>query len=516
MLKNQYEKLSKGSLKHVNLICDYCENEFSMPQRNYFNSRKIIEKDACSNCRTLKRKESCLKKYGTETASKSRQVRKKRNCNLVEDHHDTIIRRYKEGVSVNRIASEIGITRSVLIAYMQKNGLDTTGNVVEKTKQTNIEKYNSANFLHSEEGKKRVKASLLKKYGYENPYENEEYKKNYLEKSGKTNLERYGCKRIVNDPERQKEFEEKRKQTRIKNGHQVEFEGKNAKELAESIGINLSSFHDRVRRLGLETAVNTTKFQTALESFCSQEFDKAGLDYETQYYVGGRIADFKINNILVECDGLYWHSDSIIKDKDYHKNKRQVYLEHGYFPLFFYEDEIYNKTDIVLSILKNKLGLNKKVFARKTQVICEDDKEFFEENHLMGKGYGTTFFLVHNGEKVAGMSIRKIKKNDYEISRFCLRIGVSVVGGFSKLLSAVEKKFQMKSLKTFVDLRYGVGEYLCDFGFEKLKTHLSFHWTDGKERIHRLKFRGNSGYDFNLARIWDCGQTPYTKVYSEV
>src|SRR5690606_33951562 len=68
--------------------------------------------------------------------------------------------------------------------------------------------------------------------------------------------------------------------------------------------------------------------------------------------------DFLIpsHNLIIECDGLYWHNEASGKNKNYHKNKKDSYKALSYKSLFFREDEILNKPGIVESIILNKLG----------------------------------------------------------------------------------------------------------------------------------------------------------------
>ena len=255
-----------------------------------------------------------------------------------------------------------------------------------------------------------------------------------------------------------------------------------------------------------------TPTESSLETQLRIWLDKEDIDYEQQFRVENRIADFKIKNIIVELDGLYWHSDFNIEDKNYHAKKRQLYIDNGYTPLFFREDEIKNKFPIVKSIIWNKLGKSKRVFGRKCS-ISSCSKDFFANNHLMGKGYGTIYSLEHENQTVAAIQIRRIRNKNYEISRFCTSLNTNVLGGFSKLLKHVESTLDMESLKTFIDLRYGMGNYLEDMGFIRRKSYLSFRWTNGLDSIHRLKYRGVSGYALGFARLWDCGQLPFIKTY---
>ena len=64
---------------------------------------------------------------------------------------------------------------------------------------------------------------------------------------------------------------------------------------------------------------------------------------------------------------------------------------------------------------------------------------------------------------------------------------------------------------TFIDKRYGLGGYLKDMGFKHMNESLSFKWTDFNETFHRMNFKGNTGYDHGLFKIWDCGQAKWEK-----
>src|SRR5690606_35308286 len=104
-------------------------------------------------------------------------------------------------------------------------------------------------------------------------------------------------------------------------------------------------------------------------------------------------------------------------ENNYHQKKRQLYIENGYTPLFFRENEIYNKFDIVKSIINNKLGKSNRVYARKCKVVELDKnyaKEFFNNNHIMENGAGQTKGLEYNGEIVAAIQVKCRKKETQE------------------------------------------------------------------------------------------------------
>ena len=153
-----------------------------------------------------------------------------------------------------------------------------------------------------------------------------------------------------------------------------------------------------------------------------------------------------------------------------------------------------------------------KIFARKCNIVNNINlNTFMKDNHLMGLGSGSDFALEINGEIVAGVQIKRKNPTNWDISRFCSKQQTTVIGGFSRLLHFFIKEYKTESITTFIDRRYGVGDYLADFGFKLKSCHHSFKWTDTKETFHRMRYPGNTGYDQGLYKIWDCGQACYIR-----
>lgn len=276
--------------------------------------------------------------------------------------------------------------------------------------------------------------------------------------------------------------------------------------------INMYRSH---REFGAE--YNTAK--NHIEEPIKQFLLEAGVDFAHDRVAAGRRYDFLVpsHNLIIECDGLYWHSDAIV-DKKYHQEKRQAYLDAGYKPLFFRGDEIREQFAIVSSILNHHIGKSVRLQARKTTVrelAHSEAKDFFTVNHLMGPGSGKAYGLVLNEEIVAAIQTRCTNKTDnlFDISRYCNKLNHTVVGGYSKLLRHIERTLHPTTIQTFVDLRYGTGDWLLNEGYTVETEYLSFYWTDTSKRYHRLKYPGKSGEEHGLHRIWDCGQRKYVKHY---
>jgi hypothetical protein len=236
--------------------------------------------------------------------------------------------------------------------------------------------------------------------------------------------------------------------------------------------------------------------------------------------------DFKLkDNLYLETDGLYWHSDAVIEDKWSHFKRREEFNAQGYRLLQLREDEIKQKKSIVKSILLNAMGhTTNRLAARKCTILKVDNaiaKSFFDINHLMGHSVGKTVVLEHNQNIVAGMSYQ-IRQNELHIVRFCNALQTTVAGGFSRLLShAIKTESFRGAVVNFVDLRYGDGSAAKKLGFTLESVSLGWKWTDFKYTYNRLKCRANMderklteaqhATELDWVKIYDAGQAKFVK-----
>lgn len=432
-----------------------------------------------------------------------------------------------------------------------------------KIKQSMQEKYGVEHGLQNEKILKKVQNTYKQKTGFDNPMKNpkikEKFKQVYKEKTGfenpnqnpeirekieQTNLQRYGHKYTYQSPlVREKglnSYKEKTGyqhpmhnpdsikkliQTRVKNGSIKLYDGKTQVEWAKELDLPTSTFNQYLNKFGFDMASKLNKkSKSSLELIIEEFLIENNLVKDTDFICNKKLPeadlqpDFLLNDsrLIIECDGLLWHSDGnpyYAIPKDHHKKRKEKYQELGYKSMFFRADELESpeKFNIVKSIILNKLGKSKRIFARKTDFVNIKDGDFFKKNHLMGPGSGRIYALKYKEEIVCAIQVKWINKEEkvLEISRFSPKTGINVVGGFSKLLKNVIKKECPNKIVTFIDKRYGEGAYLSDMGFVKTGEHISFKWTDTKNTYHRLRFRNNSGYEKGLFKIWDCGQAKW-------
>ena len=153
--------------------------------------------------------------------------------------------------------------------------------------------------------------------------------------------------------------------------------------------------------------------------------------------------------------------------------------ETGPHPIHIDADLWVQKPEIILSRIKAKLGLARKIHARETQVARIDKAQAmnFQMTHhlqvaLPGK-YRYGLFL--QGELVAVAVFsggRKMKSlsaelRSFELLRFCHKTDLIVVGGLSKLLRSFEKEFSPGDIMTYIDRDWSDGKSFERIGFEK-------------------------------------------------
>jgi hypothetical protein len=238
-------------------------------------------------------------------------------------------------------------------------------------------------------------------------------------------------------------------------------------------------------------------------------------------------------NVAIEYNGVYWHSDKF-KDKNYHQKKSLICKDNGILLIHIWEDDWKDETkrEIIKHKIKSKLGLaTGKVFARNTTVELVDYKEahmFMEENHIQGKTTASAWIgLYHTGELVACVGIKKMNEDgDWDLVRYASK--VSVVGGFTKILSFFKKNYDWRYIVTYAHLDYSHGKLYEVAGFTNEGYTVAGMWyVKGDTRYRRELFMKHKlpkllqGYDESLTerenmeihgfrRIYDAGSIKYT------
>lgn len=199
-------------------------------------------------------------------------------------------------------------------------------------------------------------------------------------------------------------------------------------------------------------------------------------------------------NLAIEFNGLISHSSLRKPNRDYHRNKRDIFNSQGIRLIQIWEDEWNGNNEKVKGYLKNILEKNNiRVFARKCEirfVPLEESRLFLEVNHLLGFGGMCTQYLglYHNSELQCLMTFKKGFVG-WELNRMVNKLGVTVVGGFSKLLTYWRKNNPKEELTSYIDLDKFTGDTYELCGFVKVQTTLSLSYVYRNKRESKFNFR---------------------------
>lgn len=260
------------------------------------------------------------------------------------------------------------------------------------------------------------------------------------------------------------------------------------------------------------------------------------IDNNNREILNGKEIDIFIPNfnIGIECNGVYYHSEAFITDKNYHINKTNCANNKNIKLIHIFEDEWKTKQNIVKSRLRNLFHKNDyKIYARKCEiknVSHEETKCFLNENHIQGYVPSKiNIGLYYNNELVSLMTFGNLRKNlgsekkenMFELLRFCNKLNTSVIGGASKLFKYFLKNNNPQKIISYCDLRWSDGMIynILNFNLHHISKPNYFYVINGK-RENRFKYRKDAlvreGFDQNKTehqimlergyyRVYDCG-----------
>ncbi len=514
-----------------------------------------------------KRKKTNKEKYGDEVATRNTEVKAKREKTNLERYGVATpfeMTNFKEKAK-KTLLSNFGVDNP------QKSEI-----IKERTKLTNIERYGSTSPLHGTLASK-IKQVMIEKYGVEYALQNKEL----FNKFQDTMLERYETIHALQNKEifnqfittiEEKygeanlhhvlEFIEKSTQTRHKStyGSLVSGERTNNKVIPLFLfkgytGIEASykwkcvecgnEFEDHLQDGHIPrckkcypniTSVSSYEKEivSLLESWKISNIKSSVRDIISPYELDIYLPDF---HLAIEFHGLYWHSEiSGGKDRKYHLYKYNLCKDKDIDLIQIFEDEWNLKKDIVINLIRNRLGLSSvKFFARKLEVRevpIKEQREFLDSYHIQGYSPAFEALGLYDGANLISLATfahsRYNKNIKWELLRFVTKSDCQVVGGLSRLLKHFISRYP-EGLISYCDKRLFSGKGYEAVGFTKVKDSNPnyYYMLDYTERYSRIQFQKHklqeklksfdatktefenmqmNGYD----RIWDAGMMVYT------
>lgn len=256
--------------------------------------------------------------------------------------------------------------------------------------------------------------------------------------------------------------------------------------------------------------------------------------------LNGKESDILIekNKIIIEFNGIYWHSEKCGKYKNYHYDKWKTAKDKGYQMITVWEDDWNLKKEIVKAMLSHKLNKNNNSIGARSCYVSQITKEeayaFTEENHIQGFTPGSYYLSLRkkNDHDVVSVMILKKQGEDLVLSRYSTKILVH--GGQSKILSWIKNNYDFKNIITFSDNETSNGNMYEKTGWKKVvDIDPDYKYVYLSKRYHKFNFRKSRFeskglfYDpnmtenelakqNNLTRVWDCGKVKYIISFDDI
>lgn len=212
----------------------------------------------------------------------------------------------------------------------------------------------------------------------------------------------------------------------------------------------------------------------------SQEIDLYYSDYNVGIEVNGSIFHATLNSPFTNKPKKY-HNDKFLNAK--HNNIHLISI---------FDVDWKNNQGKIKAYLDHifKSANDTRVYARKCDIRLVDKKDamkFFDMYHIQGRTVFSTinYGLYYDNELISVMGFGKLrlqKQSDgnYELHRYCIKDGVSVIGGANKLLKAFERDYSPKNILSYSDNDYFVGSVYSKLGFKYIRQVTPrYYWCYG-------------------------------------
>lgn len=416
---------------------------------------KIVEKIKGSSL--IKRKKTCLIKYGTEHPAQSNYVKNKTK--------ESNIKKYGVEYPTKLQIVKEKIANTNMQRYGAKCAIQNS-NIRIKSKETLKAKYGVDNPAKSIIVQNKMKETNLKRYGVENPGGTKES----ILKARETMKRKYGASNSMAAAC----IKEKIKNTNLqKYGVPFYCMTENCKR---NNGYTISKVNEKISYLFRQNDI-------------PNEFEKSIFNYSYDIAI-------KDTNIVIEINPTYTHNSTLERwfnnytkkplEKDYHYKKTLIAKENGYRCIHIWD---WDNIDKIINMLKPKDAIPARMCTIR-KVLVQDATLFLNENHLQGtcKGQDIILGLYYNDELVQLISFGKPrynKKYEYELLRLCSSSKYTIMGGTEKLFKNFIKKYNPQNIISYCDNSKFDGNVYIRLGFELLDYgRPSKHWYNIKTKKH--------------------------------
>jgi hypothetical protein len=513
--KTKFLSISRGYREYCSKSCS--NSDLSLIEKKLINYKK-----------------NNLNKYGVENTSELDSVKSKISLSKLNlDYNEIDIKSKK--------------------TFVDRYGVDNISKldiIKDRKIKTTLKNYGVQNPFQSEKIKDKIKNSNLIKYGVNHPMKSDEIINKYKE----TSLYKWGVDNYTKTDEYKKIMFDKYHNCDIKTNlnsdiNYIKYIGFGKYEMncdCDKEHSYITNSHLYHARRGINNKQCTVCYQVEdTQSFKETEvFEFISSIYNGEIirsYRDGLEIDIYLPNLNIgfEFNGLYWHSE-LFKQKNYHLDKLDHFRKRGIRIINIWEDDWSFKCDVIKSQIRNWIGISdNKIFARKCKIEEIKDvkliKSFLNDSHIqgyvssslkIGLFYEETLVSLMTFDHFEGR--KKMQDNEWNLSRFCNKLNVNVIGGASKLLNYFIKLKKPKRIISFADKSWSNGSLYFKLGFELSSTsYPNYSYFIDKRRVNKQRYKKSNlvkiGYDKSLSeskimedefgsyKIFDCGQLKFEK-----
>jgi very-short-patch-repair endonuclease len=259
----------------------------------------------------------------------------------------------------------------------------------------------------------------------------------------------------------------------------------------------------------------------------------------------------------IEYNGLFYHTEKMGKDKNYHLNKTKLMNKKGYKLIHIFEDEWVSNKELIKNKIIHLAGLNKSktIGARKCKIVeltSEEKNNFLDKFHIQGRDTSRIHIgAKYSGELVAVMTFDNKRNmvlvkddnkdlNQYELTRFATNINYKLPGIADKLLKEFILRYKPNIIISFGDARWVLdcrNNMYTKLGFKLVKVLApDYKYYNPKfnryKRLHKFGFGKNNlkkrypnidltkterelTEELGYERVWDCGLYKYELILNK-
>ncbi len=216
--------------------------------------------------------------------------------------------------------------------------------------------------------------------------------------------------------------------------------------------------------------------------------------------LGGKELDIYIpsEHLAIEYNGSVFHSVNNklhCKDKEYHREKFLACKEKGVHLVSIFDVDWKKNSEKIKMYLKSLLVKNKVIYARKCivrHITEEEANSFCDKYHIQGRTQKHFAFynygLFYNDKLYSVMifgkpRLTKSESGEYELHRYCVKDGYTIVGGANKLHKAFIREYSPKYIRSYSDNDYFLGGIYSVLGykFDSQSTPRYYWYLNGEE-----------------------------------